>query len=372
MLEIDCIKDAVAPRHWNEARRDFFARFLIALLIAQTVCLARIASLFPSSAKIASRYHRMRRFFGGFVFEQDDLARVVMGLAVRAGAKMPFVLAFDRTEWHLGKVVLNVFLIGIVHGQVVFPLLWTILDKKGCSDSTERIELLRKAVALIGKKKVAFVIGDREFVSTKLLAWLMQEKIGFRLRLKCNMQITNPAQTSLTAVGKRTFVAAGWVLRCGAFGKEQQLSGKRICLGQAVNVAGMRFKNEQNQSEFLIVVSDTVAPLSDYGLRWGIENLFSGLKSRGFDLEATHLLHGERLSRLLSVLAIAFSWSVVVGEAEARQQKQARLRMRKGHGRLPQSRFREGLDTLRNLLAPLCGNWNQSGFTEVVQFLYGT
>ena len=121
MLEIDCIKDAVAPRHWNEARRDFFARFLIALLIAQTVCLTRIASLFPSSAKIASRYHRMRRFFGGFVFEQDDLARAVIGLAVKAGAKMPFVLAFDRTEWHLGKVVLNVFLIGIVHGRVVFP-----------------------------------------------------------------------------------------------------------------------------------------------------------------------------------------------------------------------------------------------------------
>ena len=59
-------------------------------------------------------------------------------------------------------------------------------------------------------------------------------------------------------------------------------------------MAGMRFKNEQNQSEFLIVVSDTVAPLSDYGLRWGIENLFSGLKSRGFDLEATHLFFSFR------------------------------------------------------------------------------
>ena len=360
MLEIDCIKNAVAPRHWNEARRDFFARFLIALLTAQTTCLSRIASLFPSTAQIASRYHRIRRFFSGFDFEQDDLAQIVVGFALKAGAKAPFVLAFDRTEWHLGKVVLNIFLIGIVHGRIVFPLLWIILDKKGCSDSAERIELLQQAVSLIGKEKIGFVVGDRAFISRPFLAWLVQEKIGFRLRLRCNTLITNEGETQ---------VAARRIFRCRVLGKQEILSEKRLCLGQWVNVAGMRFKNEQNQSEYLIVVSDTPAPLSDYGLRWGIENLFSGLKSRGFDLEATHLLHGERLSRLLSVLAIAFCWSVAVGEANAKEQKQAK---NKGHGGLAKSSFRNGLDILRNLLAPLCGSWNQSGFTQVVQFLYGT
>jgi hypothetical protein len=362
MLAIDCIKDAVAPRHWNEARRDFFARFLVALLTAQTVCLTRIASLFPSKAQIASRYHRMRRFFSGFEFDQNDLAQTVIGLVRKAGAEAPFVLAFDRTEWHLGKVVVNVFLVGIVYKRVVFPLLWTILDEKGCSDSAERVALLQQAVTLLGKDKLAFVVGDREFVSTKFLEWLTNEKVSFRLRVRCNMQMTN---------GKQRFVAAGWIFRNGTFGKEQQLSGKRMCLGQWVNVAGMRFKNERNESEVLIVVSDVAAPLSDYGLRWAIENLFSGLKSRGFDLEATHLLHKERLSRLLSVLAIAFSWSVVVGEADA-QQHRGKVPKKKGHGRRAKSGFREGLDILRSLMAPLCGRWNQSGFTRVVQFLYGT
>ena len=209
MLDIDCIKDAVAPRHWNQARRDFFARFLVALLTAQTVCLTRIACLFPSEAQITSRYHRIRRFFAGFDFDQNDLAQTVIALAMKAGAQTPFVLAFDRTEWHLGKVVVNVFLIGIVHNRVVFPLLWTILDEKGCSDSAERVALLQQAVALLGKDKIAFVTGDREFISTTFLKWLIQEKVGFRLRVRCNMQITNPAQTRLTAVGKQSFVASG-------------------------------------------------------------------------------------------------------------------------------------------------------------------
>ena len=154
-----------------------------------------------------------------------------------------------------------------------------------------------------------------------------------------------------------------------------------MCLGQWVNVAGMRFKKERNEKEVLIVISDIAAPLSDYGLRWAVENLFSGLKSRGFDLEATHfraiassdclVLHKERLSRLLSVLAIAFSWSVVVGEAKIQEQR-GKVRETKGHGRRAKSGFREGLDILRSLMAPLCGRWNESGFTRVVQFLYGT
>ena len=53
---------------------------------------------------------------------------------------------------------------------------------------------------MLGKDKVAFAVGDRELISTPFLEWLVREKISFRLRVRCNMQITN---------GKQTFVAAG-------------------------------------------------------------------------------------------------------------------------------------------------------------------
>jgi len=36
--------------------------------------------------------------------------------------------------------------------------------------------------------------------------------------------------------------------------------------------------------------------------------LFGALKSRGFNLEDTHLKEPERLTRLLALLAIAFTW----------------------------------------------------------------
>jgi hypothetical protein len=37
------------------------------------------------------------------------------------------------------------------------------------------------------------------------------------------------------------------------------------------------------------------------------------LKSRGFNLEDTHLKDAERLSRLLALLALVFTWAFVVG-----------------------------------------------------------
>ena len=365
---IEAIKEALAPAHWNEARRDFLARLLVALLTAQTVCLSRLASLFPSQAKIASRYHRIRRFFGGFAFEASDLTDIVLRLAQQAGAKAPFVLAFDRTEWKLGKTAINIFLIGIVHGRVVFPLLWTMLDKEGSSNTKERIDLLARSVALLGKERIAFVVGDREFASAGLLEWLCQEGIDFRLRLRQDILLTD---------GNGQLVTAGWLFRRGALGKEQMLVGRRECLGQQVFVSGMRFRNEKGKIEFLIVVSngdrDKPACLADYGLRWCIENLFSGLKSRGFDLEATHLLDGERLSRLVSVLTVAFCWSVAVGETAFAEQRQAgKEPLRKGHGRLAISTFRYGLDLLRSLLAPLCGNYHKAGLLKACQILYGT
>ena len=54
--------------------------------------------------------------------------------------------------------------------------------------------------------------------------------------------------------------------------------------------------------------------LDAYKKRWGIEVLFANLKSRGFDLEATHLVHEERIEKLIALLAIAFTWAHIVGE----------------------------------------------------------
>ena len=43
----------------------------------------------------------------------------------------PWVLSIDRTEWSSGQTRFNIFMLGIVHQGVAYPLVWTMLEKKG-------------------------------------------------------------------------------------------------------------------------------------------------------------------------------------------------------------------------------------------------
>jgi hypothetical protein len=53
--------------------------------------------------------------------------------------------------------------------------------------------------------------------------------------------------------------------------------------------------------------------LINYKERWQIETMFKAMKTSGFNLEDTHLTNLDRLSTLLSVLAIAFVWAYLAG-----------------------------------------------------------
>jgi hypothetical protein len=67
---------------------------------------------------------------------------------------------------------------------------------------------------------------------------------------------------------------------------------------------------------------------------------------RGFNLEDTHVQDPERLSRLLALLALAFTWAFVVGLWQASVKE---LKLKK-HGYPPKSIFRRGLNILCRLV----------------------
>ncbi len=83
-----------------------------------------------------------------------------------------------------------------------------------------------------------------------------------------------------------------------------------------------------------------------YRQRWQIETLFGALKSRGFDLEATHLGAPERIERLFGVLAVALVWVLGIGH----RRQHVRPDRTASHGRPRRSLFRAGLDGLTRML----------------------
>ena len=70
------------------------------------------------------------------------------------------------------------------------------------------------------------------------------------------------------------------------------------------------------------------------------------MKTRGFNLEDTHMTNHERVSKLVAVLAIAFCWAHKIGEW-LHETKPIRL---KSHERRAKSIFRYGFDQIRRYL----------------------
>lgn len=330
----------------------FLARFVVALLSAQTVCLWRLAPVFPSDASVEARFKRMQRFLRAFDLDLNGLARLLARLANVPG---PWVLSLDRTNWKLGKAELNVLMLCVVHQGVGFPLLWTVLNKQGIgkagnSSSQERIALMERFVQTFGSASVQFVCADREFVSRAWLLWLQDRGIGFRLRLKSNVLVSH----------KGELVCADWLFRQCAVGRERCL-GKRVVRGVSVWVSGTKL----HSGDFLIVIGDREAGLSDYTLRWSIETLFGAFKSRGFHLEDTHLTNPERLERLVGLLSVAYCWAFAAGNWLS----QTKPLTVKTHGRLPTSLVRRGLDFLRPIALRLCASDNNDHLQQALRFL---
>ncbi len=258
--------------------------------------------------------------------------------------KPPFVVAVDRTEWQLGAAWVNVLMLSVGYKGISIPLLWTVLEKKGCSDNAERGGIVQQFIDEFGVGSIEFVTADREFASKEWLAFLVKNKIGFRLRIKANHLITDKHGRT---------IHASKMLKTMKIGERTEFRRRRKLWNQSVFVAVCRKADGDN----VIVVSSerNGQILLEYSRRWQIETLFGCLKTRGFRLEDTHLTRGERISSLLSLLTLAIVWGLLAGELTARRTPPKI----KKHGRLEKSIFRLGLETLRNCFCQMTTNLGQ-------------
>lgn len=333
MKEINKLRAALSCHlSWHGARISFLALFLFAVFRTRTVNLAELAGAFRSRAKVASNEKRLKRFFSKFEVDEDEIARVVVGLA---RIPEPWILSLDRTNWSFGSVHFNILMLAVVHEGIAFPLIWTMLDKQGNSNSDERMNLFDRYERLFGHVKVDCLTADREFIGEEWFSYLLLSRLPFRIRIRHSQFISS--QTGKTRL-------KGWDQFCALTpGQTKILSKKRWVSRRKLYVIASRLAD----GELLILVTDSrpETALRDYARRWGIETLFGALKTRGFNLEATHLRDSHRLSKLLALLAIAFTWAMLAG-IWLHQRQSIRL---KSHGRREKSLFRLGLDFLRRI-----------------------
>lgn len=334
MKEVQLLKERLTLLlGWNQARIDFLAKFLIALLDAQTINLTRIAQKFKGKAKVSSHYKRLQRFFRSFHINPSLFAQAVVLL-------MPFgqqwLLCLDRTNWKFGKTHINFLVLGVAYRGVCFPLFWMLLPNAGCSDTRERIELMERFLGTFPAERIEALTADREFIGKIWTMYLIDRQIPFCLRIKSNTKVVNPRNGKEFRISRMfadLHVEQSKVLR-----------KPRLVWGISVYVVALRTKKD---FVFLITSERPQRALAKYRKRWDIETLFSCLKTRGFCLEDTHMKERERLSRLFGVMSLALCWCFLQGEALSNEKN---IPVKK-HGRKAMSIFRLGLDHIANAIA---------------------
>ncbi len=314
----------------------------LAFLVMQhgTICLWRLAAHVATKAQTDSVRRRFYRFFQHVRLDGTVAARLVVDLLGLAGK--PWTLAIDRTNWDFGKTPINILMVSVIWNGMGIPLVWTLLPNEGNSKMGTRVRLLNRLKNTFPDMRIASIMGDREFIGDRWMAYLVRENIPFILRLRENQYVRRKGHEtqSIADIAKR--------LR-----RKDKMIIKGLCrLGRSARAPEVRLVIMRLQSGELLTLACSSNPrraLEAYRHRWKIETMFANLKTKGFNMEDTHLTDRAKLSTLLVVLALAVSLSVKTGVAASK----ARPIPIKKHGRKAWSLFALGLGSLRKIFAVL-------------------
>lgn len=303
----------------------------MALIVVRGVTLSTVASALNPGVLPESNEKRVKRFFGEVELEGKRFAALMLALLP---IKDKLVLTLDRTTWELGSNCTNILLLGAAYKGLAFPLLWVFLDKKGNSDTTERLALLDTLLTLGKAECIDAIVADREFTGKAWFQGLKERRLVFVMRVRNNTLIGSKG-IARSAKGRYDYLDTQEVYVCP---KRCWVFGLRLYVSVT--------KSKEGELVVLVCNATPARALVRYAQRWQVETLFSALKSRGFNLEDTHMTVSARLDKLLALLAIAFAWAHLVGEWYYEQRP---LKL-KTHGYLPKSYFKRGLDALRSAI----------------------
>ena len=317
----------------NLARQKMLIMTVCALVKSRSVLLNELAYHLNDKVKTSSNETRLQDFFREVPFDYEALAAFLLCFLTdsAAGKSQKIRLTIDRTEWDFGQQQTNILMVIATKGDYTVPIYWELLDNKsGNSHTQDRVDILKKCLQLIGAKNISYLVADREFIGHAWHKWLKDNKIPFCVRVPKNHLIEKQDGEHLNAEQ--------------IWKTQKSPTSFRICLVDGIWLSAKITTDAKGELLFLIGTLEPQFLEQFYKKRWTIETLFQAFKSRGFNLEATHLKDNQKLKKLIAIVSITFALCVSMGIFKHQQDKAIKT---KNHSRKANSFFRYGLDFLR-------------------------
>ncbi len=272
-----------------------------AVLVCQTPNLMELSNVIDRPVGSAeARYNYVERFLKNPLVDSLNVMEAFGRelLARLAHHQQIPVLMIDQSKV---SAHFDVLMISVRLKQRAVPLAWCVKRTKGGPMGFEDQKPLLEAVnSWLPEGCRPLLAGDRFYGCAALINWLQEKQWRYRIRLKESLKVYQPVGEPKTL---KTLYKEG----------KRHLPRARFCAGMITSVGILHEKG--HPSPWLIALDGvpTEGKVRDYGLRWGIEAMFSDFKTRGYGITKTHIQLADRLDRLLLVMAIALHWAVSTG-----------------------------------------------------------
>jgi hypothetical protein len=217
---------------------------------------------------------------GGFIPELAEMAG--------SGGKT-VVLMMDQSKISDGFECL---MVSLRVGERAVPVAWRIKETRGGIGFDTQEPLLDAAAGMMPEGAAVLLAADRFYGTPALIAWLQKQGWSYRVRLKGNLILRHESDR----------------IKTGEAAKRGMTVLRDAALNESGVVTNIGILHEPGHKEPWIVAMDAAPSketVLDYGMRWGIEPMFSDFKSRGFGITQTHLKRPDRIERLILVLTVA-------------------------------------------------------------------
>jgi hypothetical protein len=288
-----------------------FAALMSGIMQSRSVHLSQIALKIPGCAKELSIVRRLERLLDNDALRVREwyqpIARLWLHHQARTSGEVRLIV--DSTKVSFGHQLL---LVAVAFRRRAIPIAWTWRKgAKGHSSAHVQIALLAYVRNLLPPSVPVLVVGDSEFEAGELQAQLELWNWNYALRQKPTNQVQDADQSLWQPFGSLV----------SSPGQSVWLAAAHLTQRHRRQVNLLAHWAEGEDKPWLLATNlpTRQATLRAYRRRVWLDELFGDLKGHGFDLEASHLRHGERLSRLTLAVVLLYDWLVSSGARVIKQ-----------------------------------------------------
>ena len=285
---------------YHKSRRGGLVMLTGLMMEVRSANLMELAAALPR--EIGSKDHRyqyIERLLGNTHINCDEIMEAYASEVFQhlAATKQTIVLMLDQSKINELNQVLMLSV--RVRGRAL-PVAWRVRTTKGNIGFEAQKDLLEAMASWFPEGARIMLAADRFYGTASLIEWCQKAGWDYRIRLRNNLTLTHQGGE----------LSTGEILLAVPQGIENaELYGT----GVMTNIGVLHESGHPEPWIIAMNVRPGKHTVLDYGLRWGIEAMFSDFKSRGFGLMQSQIEKPERLERLILIMTLAMYWAVSAG-----------------------------------------------------------